>query len=192
MEAKERQERLIEAAMAILGAAPNRRLKAVLLNKALFYLDLASLRDHGEVVTGAPYIAIAQGPVVANYKKRLISQLESRHLAVQREEWDGSMPIERIAEPGEFRFLSGASLELAGAVSRHFAQQTSSQASEYSHENPGWKLAWTEFLRSRKPSAINMLVAMQQIIEDDPWMDLPLSEDEESLLATESDLGTAW
>ena len=50
MSTNEKSERLIEAAAAILNAAPDHRLNAVVLNKALFYLDLASLRDRGELL----------------------------------------------------------------------------------------------------------------------------------------------
>ena len=74
----EKSERLMEAAAAILNAAPEHRLNAVVLNKALFYLDLASLRDRGEPVTHNSYIALQNGPVVAKYQQRLIEQLESR------------------------------------------------------------------------------------------------------------------
>ena len=62
MSTNEKSERLIEAAAAILNAAPDRRLNAVVLNKALFYLDLASLRDRGETVTHNSYIALEKGP----------------------------------------------------------------------------------------------------------------------------------
>ena len=61
MSSNEKSERLIEAAAAILNAAPDRRLNAVVLNKALFYLDLASLRDRGETVTHNSYIALEKG-----------------------------------------------------------------------------------------------------------------------------------
>jgi hypothetical protein len=37
-----------------------------------------------------------------------------------------------------------------------------------------------------------MRVAMQQIIEDDPWMDVPLADDDEVLRAADAELGEDW
>ena len=73
-----------------------------------------------------------------------------------------------------------------------FADGTSRQASDYSHENPGWRLAWNEFRRSGKPCPINMRVALQQIVEDDPWMDWPLLNDDEILAAADAGVGADW
>lgn len=78
MEPNEKSRRLIEAACAVLHAAPDRSLNAVVLNKALFYLDLASLRDRGETITHNSYIALQNGPVVAKYPQRLIKPLEEQ------------------------------------------------------------------------------------------------------------------
>lgn len=43
MKPNDRSQRLLEAASAVLHAAPDHSLNAVVLNKVLFYLDLASL-----------------------------------------------------------------------------------------------------------------------------------------------------
>lgn len=193
MDTKEKSERLIEAACAVLSAAPDQRLNAVVLNKVLFYLDLAYLRDHGKTLTNSPYIALQQGPVVAKYPQRLIGQLEELDIAVQIDEWDGSKPICLKESPiRDFQFMSGADRQLASLVTTFFAEQTSRQASDYSHENPGWQLAWAEYLRERKPRPINLLVAMQQIIEDDPWMDQPILDDDQILVAADQAVGADW
>jgi hypothetical protein len=70
--------------------APGRRLSAIVLNKAIVYLDLASLRDRGATVTHNAHVAIQQGPVGAKYPRRLVAQLESRGYAKHLSEWDGS------------------------------------------------------------------------------------------------------
>ncbi|MCC6546097.1 DUF4065 domain-containing protein [Candidatus Sumerlaeota bacterium] len=192
MDAHEKSERLIEAATAILAAAPNHRLNTVVLNKALFYLDLASLRDDGKTMTGNSYIALQQGPVVAKYQERLIGQLQARVIAEQLDEWDGSKPI--VLKNGTLRshHLDASAMSRAAGITAFFAKQTSQQASEYSHENPGWLLAWAEYRRSGKPCAIDMRVAMQQILQDDPWMDEPLIGDEDILAADDAESGTDW
>lgn len=192
MSTNEKSERLIEAAAAILNAAPDRRLNAVVLNKALFYLDLASLRDRGETVTHNSYIALEKGPVVAKYQQRLIEELETRDIAKQISEWDGSKPILLESCPEHFQFVDADTLILASKVTSFFAAATSRQASDYSHENPGWELAWDDFRRTGKPVAINLRIALQQIIEDDPWMDTPLLDDDELLAAADAAEGDEW
>ena len=169
MDSGEKCERLIEAASAVLNAAPEHRLNTVVLNKTLFYLDLASLRDRAETITGNTYIAIQQGPVVAKYPQRLIEQLEARGIARQISEWDGSKPVLLESCPRHFQYLDSDTLILLSAVTTYFAERTSRLASEYSHENPGWRLAWNSFLRTGKPCPINMRVALQQIVD----LDLP-------------------
>ena len=192
MSTNEKSERLIEAAAAVLNAAPEHRLNAVVLNKALFYLDLASLRDRGATVTQNSYIALQNGPVVAKYEQRLIRELESRGIAKQISEWDGAKPILLESCPEHFRFVDADALILASAVTSFFASATSRQASDYSHENPGWEMAWIEFRRTGKPAAINMRIALQQIIEDDPWMDTPLLNDDALLAAADAAEGEEW
>lgn len=192
MDSHEKSVRLMEAASAVLNAAPQRRLNTVVLNKALFYLDLASLRDRAETITGNTYIAIQQGPVIAKYPQRLIDELEARGIGKQLSEWDGSKPVLLESCPEHFEFIDADTLILASAVTAFFADATSRQASDYSHENPGWLLAWNEFRRSGKPCPINMRVALQQIVEDDPWMDWPLLNDDEILAAADAGLGADW
>lgn len=188
----EKSERLIQAATAILNAAPNRRLNTVVLNKALFYLDLASLRDHAETITHNSYIALQQGPVVAKYNSRLIGQLEVRGIAKQISEWDGSKPIILEDCPQHFEFVNADAMILVSAVTSFFAEATSRKASEFSHDNPGWQLAWDEYRRSGTPTAVNLRIALQQIVEDDPWMDLPLLDDDAILAAADAGSGADW
>jgi hypothetical protein len=192
MDALEKCDRLIEAACAVLSVAPGRRLNAVVLNKALFYLDVASLRDRGTTITQNAYIAIHQGPVVAKYPQRLIGQLESRGHAKQLSEWDGSKPILLECAPEHFQFLDADTMALASAVTSFFAEMTSQQASRYSHDNPGWRTAWDDFRHTGRPKAINLHIALQQIVEDDPWMEAPLIDDDTILAAADADHGVDW
>lgn len=69
------RNKLLEAAMALLQASPRQQLNVVVLNKALFYLDLHALRDYGTTVTDQEYVALPQGPVVDSYKEILIKPL---------------------------------------------------------------------------------------------------------------------
>lgn len=192
MDPNEKCERLIEAASAILNAAPRQRLNAVVLNKALFYLDLASLRDHGATITQNTYVALQQGPVVAKYPQRLIGKLEELGIAKQFSEWDGSKPVVLENRPQHFQYIDADALILVSAVTSYFADLSSAAASEFSHDNPGWQLAWDEYRRTGAPTAVNMRIALQQIVEDDPWMDVPLLDDNEILAAADAGAGADW
>ena len=192
MDGPEKTERLVEAAAAVLNAAPAHRLNVVVLNKVLFYLDLASLRDRAETITGNAYLGIQQGPIVAKYPKRLIGQLESRGIAKQISDWDGSKPVQLESVPNHIQFLDADAMNLVAAVTTWFAPKTSAQASDFSHENPGWQLAWSEYRRTGKVCAINMRIAMQQIIEDDPWMDTPLLDHDQILAEADAGVGADW
>lgn len=188
----EKSDRLIEAATAILTVAPGQRLNAVVLNKALFYLDLAALRDRGQTVTGNAYLALPNGPVVARYPQRLIAELTRRGLGRQTSEWNGARPVQLHSPVTQFRYLDAEALSLVSAVTSFFASTTSGQASDYSHENPGWLQARSEVLRTGRPVAIDLRIALQQIIEDDPWMDSPLTDDDELLAAADAADGAEW
>lgn len=191
METNEKSQRLIEAASAILHAAPNRCLNAVVLNKVLFYLDLAVLRDRGQTVTQNPYIALQNGPVIAKYPQRLIAPLEDKGIAKQISLWDGAKPIFLENCPQHFEFLDSDLMILVSDVTAFFGDVTSRLASEYSHRNTGWQLAWNQYLRDGRPTAVNMRIAMQQIVETDPWMDVPVSDDD-FLAAADDSIGDAW
>lgn len=192
MDVNEKSRRLIEAASAVLNAAPDHRLKTVVLNKALFYLDLAALRDRAETITGNSYIALQQGPVVAKYDQRLIGEIEAQGIAKQVSEWDGSKPVLLESCPEHFQYVDADAMILVSAVTSYFAGLSSRQASDFSHENPGWQLAWDTYRRTGRPTAVNMRIALQQIVEDDPWMDLPLLNDDEILAAADNGAGADW
>jgi len=192
MEANEKSRRLIEAASAVLHIAPNHSLNAVVLNKALFYLDLASLRDRGDTITHNTYIALQNGPVVAKYQQRLIKSLEERGIARQISQWDGSKPIQLENCPKHFDFLDSDAMLTVSDVTHFFADATSQNASDFSHQNPGWQLAWNHYRREGKPAAVDMRIAMQQIVESDPWMQVPLAGDDEILAAADKAIGDDW
>ena len=72
LEATESTNKLMEASMALLQGAPDSQLNIVVLNKALFYLDLIALRDFGRTITGERYVALPQGPMVADYARKIV------------------------------------------------------------------------------------------------------------------------
>ena len=95
---------LNETAMAILQATDQGRLGITVLNKALFYADLAALRDLGKTLTGSGYVAIPNGPVVNHYERAVVRDL-------------GSIGRKKPIHPSRFRQQRmGASSLLRGPV----------------------------------------------------------------------------
>ena len=171
MEALERLNRLAEATAALLEGAPGHRLQITNLNKALFYLDLVALRDTGQTITGAEYVALPQGPAVDGYKKELIPALD--HMGVAEQDNDGmGKPVVLKMAPKSYHFLDDHLRARAQEVAAFVARKTAAQISDLSHDNPGWKIAFDKGQgQQKKAERINMLVAMQQIVEHDPWLD---------------------
>ena len=136
----------------------------------------------GDTLTGNAYIALEQGPVVARYDKRLVQGLEREGLARQRT--DGWAKPIRLAPGVEPTGLSEADLQRAGEIAEWVQRQTSSAISQRSHQNPGWKLAYdTGLAGDGKPRSSDMIVAMQELLDDDPWMDEPLTAEEKAAVA---------
>ena len=189
----QKQQRLLEAASALLDAAPEKRMNVVILNKALFYLDLACLRDFGEPLTQNTFVALDFGPVAAKYPKRLVKELEDRSIARQDSEWDGSKPLTLVAPLSSLDFIDRPRAELSRQVGAYFAGLSSTRASDYSHDNPGWQVAYADGLRSGKPaSPIDLFIGMQQILEDDPWLHEPLDLDDDIFAKADAADGIDW
>lgn len=151
------------------------------LNKALFYLDVLWFRDHGETLTGASYVAIDHGPVVDNYRTELIGPLlESGTVAENRVEYGPGMTAMPLAlctvpAPPEDEHLE----LLARRVADFASGRTAVDLSAVSHENPGWRAA----IARGKGTTINMMLAIQQMEPEDPWLTEPLTEADTERLA---------
>ena len=183
----EQRVRLIEAAAALLAAADGHRLNIISLNKALFYLDLVSLRDFGETFTQNTYIALPMGPVVAGYRKKLIRALRDEGVATQKREGE-ALPVYLEKLP-KFSKITPSVRQIARLIGANCSKTTSANLSNWSHENLGWIIAREEEEKDQKararageaspkgrPQPINMLIAMQQVVDNDPWLDEPMSE----------------
>jgi hypothetical protein len=166
-----RRESLIEAAARLLQAAGG-SLPITTLNKALFYLDLFALRDLGQTVTRATFVALPAGPVVAKYEARLVRALEEAGLAQQDESEDGgAKPVCLLASPTT-KALSDEATALAARIGAWASRRSAGGLSDLSHLNAGWRFAWDRGLGAKKPALpINMSIAMQQVLDIDPWMD---------------------
>ena len=194
MNVDEKQERLIEVAAALLAESAGRRMQTTNLNKALFYVDLACLRDLGETLTNNSYVALEEGPVIAKYQQRLVKTLEDAGFAKQG--IDGrSKPIVLHSQPSK-RHVTAAAAELIDRVAKWCSGKTAKEISDISHRNLGWISAYEEGLGEGgdgKPHSINLSLAMQQIMDDDPWLAAPLDEEAiEALAAADRNAGQEW
>lgn len=147
------------------------------LNKALFYFDLCWMLDRGETFTGATYVAITHGPVVDRYRERLIPLLLSTGLVVEREVYHRPGVVAKpLTLCGTVPAPDDEHLEL---VARHVADWVSSRnavdLSELSHANLGWKTA----IEFGNGTPIDMMLALDQLAEPDPWLDEPLTPEEQ-------------
>jgi uncharacterized phage-associated protein len=180
--------RVVEAAMAILQATPGKRLGITVLNKALFYAELCTLRDTGQPLTGFDFLALPQGPVLAHYERALVRALEKNGLAEQAADgWEKPVLVRRAME--KFDHLTAEERGIAELVARKIHDKSATWVSEYSHEN----LAWQHAFRIGVGTRIDMDVALQQVVEDDPWMDEDVDAVvEESFKVAEQDTGVPF
>lgn len=177
MNNQEKMERLIEATVALLESAPSQRLQVTNLNKALFYLDLVALRDTGETLTRCRYVALEQGPVVDGYRDKLIPALVKKGLAHQ-DEVGKEKPVVLTRAIDSYRFMDDHLRAAAAQVAGYVAGKSAAGISRTSHGNPGWQIAYEHGSGiNASPKPINMLVAMQQIMDTDPWMAAPPDEE---------------
>jgi hypothetical protein len=158
--------RIVEAAMAVLHATAGGQLGITVMNKALFYADLCGLRDTGQTITRSGYVALPQGPVLNHYERSLVRALEQLGLAEQTTDgWEKPLVL-RCALKG-YETLSDEEVGIAQLVARKIQHKSAGWVSDYSHENEGWIRAF----RQGTGSSIDMIIALQQVIENDPWLD---------------------
>lgn len=187
----EQSRRLVEAAVALLDAAGG-KMNITVLNKALFYLDLIALRDDGETMTGTKYVALKQGPVVANYEKKLVKALARAGYAQQFEE-GLAKPIQLVERPDRYEHITDEDLSRIAKVAKVIGRMKSTEASDFSHKNPAWQRAEREGVaQGRAAAMIDMLLAMQQLLDPDDWLAAELSNAEQQLIESSAAATALW
>jgi len=171
---------LLESAGVVLESA-GRSLGITVLNKALFLLDVQSLLNTGSTATGATrYVALKAGPVVESYSDRLVGELERLAIAMQDDDDPTFKPV-TLLRPVKPKFLVEEKLELARRVGKWVRGKTATELSTYLHQNPGWIEAWRG--GDGQGDEINLRIAMQQLLDDDPWLKEPLNDEERTAFA---------
>ena len=172
-------QRLLYAAKLLLSYAGGEMQRTNLI-KSLFYLDLFWLRDTGRTFTGALYVALPQGPVVEDYQERLIRPLlADKDVAEEAIRWAPkavTMLMHLRADPP---VPDDEHLELiARRVASFVSGKRAVDISEISHQNVAWQTA----IRKGSGTPINMVLALDQVAADDPWLDQPPTEQERAMI----------
>lgn len=167
-------EKLLYAATLLLEYAGG-TLQRTNLNKALFYLDLHWLLETGQTYTGGDYVALTHGPVLDGYVPHMINPLVSQGKVVEVEQdlmyWKSKRLV--LREPAEKP--TDEHLEVTvRRVAQWVSGQNAAELSDFSHDNIGWKSA----IEKRNGAPINMVLALEQLVDDDPWIGELLSEEE--------------
>jgi uncharacterized phage-associated protein len=174
------RRRLAETAAFLLAEAGG-ALPIVSVNKGLFYSDLRALRDLGHQITEAKYIALKAGPVVCAYERHVIDALERTGIAQQEELEDGSKPLYLITDFAP-KALTADEQEIVRAIAKWAKSESPTELSNFSHKTPAWQKAWNSACAGKALNRdIDMMLALQQIVEADPWLDVAPSSEERSL-----------
>ena len=174
---------LLEAAAALLESAGG-SLLTTSLNKALFYLDLAAFLETGETATGETYVALRAGPVIEGYHVRLIEELERNRIAMQDDDNPKYKPV-LLLHPVEPTHLRPDVLDLAREIGAWAGSNQAGELSDYSHENPAWRLAWNG--GAGQGSALDLRIAIQQLGDKDPSIHAPASAEEKAAFEAADD-----
>lgn len=190
---QEIEERLCEATVAVLQSVPSHSLNIVNVNKALFYADLVALRDMGSSITQSAYLALRAGPVVASYDKRVVGGMQRRGWA-QQQTAGREKPLTLTGGPTSLPLLTPPQLAILQDVAKSVASQSASTVSAYSHDNPAWQHSIAQGIHAgRGPVKINMMLAMQQLLDDEAWLCAPASEAElQAFAAADLEVGETW
>jgi len=132
------------AVLYLLQHAPGRPGLMHLL-KMLFLVDYEHYRRYLSPVTGAQYVALPDGPVIDDYKRRFDQLLRQGVLDVQEAPVPGrqNKKVEYLprleADP---RVFKASELAVMGAVVRQHGAATGVGLSQKTHLQGPWSLAW--------------------------------------------------
>ena len=131
------------------------RCGATKLNKLLFYSDVGAYRVLGHSISGATYRHLQAGPVPKEIQT-VRESLVDRGLVVdeQRPYFEGHQRRLLVDEEPDVSCLSEPQLALIDQVVDAFKWYSASAISEYSHQEPAWKITG---LREDIPYPLTML-----------------------------------
>ena len=117
---------------------------AVKLNKILYYADFAAYRIEGQPITGATYRKLSEGPAPREMINARDELIESGRLRIEHRPYFTRIQKRLVLEEGQ-----GANRELFSQNERNivdevvdfFYGKSAREVSDYSHREPGWRVA---------------------------------------------------
>lgn len=110
------------------------------LNKLLFYADFAMFRDSGYSISGLRYEAIEHGPVPKNYEGMFDDIVRKGLVELDHVSFSGEKTGTRYKgkEPFNDSLFSDIELEVLKKVSNQFAETSSTEIRDISHDEDAW------------------------------------------------------
>ena len=115
---------------------------ATKLNKILYYADFAAYRTLGCPITGATYRRLAQGPAPVQMVDQRRTLIDAGDVTVEPRPYFTGIQHRYIAKRSpEKDILNSAEVSILDRVIKGLWHMTARQASDFSHNEWGWKLA---------------------------------------------------
>ena len=110
--------------------------------KLIYFIDVTSLRETGQSVTGSEYIKYEHGPVPSRGEK-LLKQVQSEGKISVEQEIYTSYRINKIVAqaPSESKIFSEHEINLIDRICQNYGSKTASYLSNASHDEPAWHYA---------------------------------------------------
>lgn len=136
----------------------DKKFSATKLRKQLFYADFFEYSRTGKSITGASYVRGTHGPVPDNieiYIRELVQ--EERAIEVKRKYYGHTQHLLIPTEEADLSKFTGKEMSVIHEVLDALLPYNATQASDLSHEFPGWEMAYpgepipyeTVFIRQR-------------------------------------------
>ena len=115
---------------------------AVKINKVLYYADFAAFRQFGKPITGATYRKLDEGPAPLEMLAERRALIESGEAEVQKSVYFTGVQHRLVAKRASDReVFEPGEVDIVNQVMAFFHGKTAREVSDYSHREPGWKLA---------------------------------------------------
>ena len=115
---------------------------AVKLNKLLYYADFAAYRQFGQPITGSMYRKLSEGPAPEQMVNQRDIMLDKGEATLEKRTYFTGIQHRLIpARPARKSLFRDEELDIANQVIAFFEGKTARDVSDFSHREPGWRLA---------------------------------------------------
>jgi len=117
---------------------------AIKLNKILYYSDFAAYRIEGQPITGATYRKLSEGPAPKEMIKARDELIESGRLRMEHRPYFTRIQKRLVLEDDQSanrEIFSPTERDIVNEVIEFFYGKSAREVSDYSHREPGWRVA---------------------------------------------------